>query len=383
MTPTRFHNLDGFRFFAAFFVVIGHTELIKTRFLLPSFGELHFFLQTGPLAVTFFFVLSGFLIAYLLMLEKKGSEKKGLKINLKQFYKNRILRIWPLYYLLVLLVFLVFPYSPLFSYPGYNSSLLLSEYKTFALFGVFCPNLSEFLYGNILYLGQTWSLGVEEFFYLFFPLGIYFIRYKNLVKYFTLLVIGSIILIAFSKIWCNEENAATLFGCAYLSRYKIYAFALGAMTAYYLIQYQNNKIFSTYRKQVRLFFFIILIAMLALIFTGVTFSHLMHPVYAFIFAIIIFFSCASGTKTWLLSRNFIIYLGKISYGIYMLHPLAIVLSIKLFYFDTGNKISDTILFDAIVLAATIFLAALSYTFLEKPFLMKRQHTGVRQKTISL
>lgn len=382
MAPARFHNLDGFRFFAAFFVVIGHTELIKTRFELPSFGELHFFLQTGPLAVTFFFVLSGFLIAYLLMTEKKDAEKHGFKINLIQFYKNRILRIWPLYYLLVLLVFLVLPYSTLFSYPGYNSSLLLSEYKAFALFGVFCPNLSEFLHGNILYLGQTWSLGVEEFFYLFFPMGIYFIRYKNFLKYFILLATVSIILIALSKIWCNEENAATLFGCAYLSRYKIYAFAFGAIAAYCFIQYKNSELFALYQKQLRLFFHMILTVMLLLSFMGVEFSHLMHPVYAFIFALVIFLSCASGTKAWLLNRNFIIWLGKISYGIYMLHPLTIVLCIKLFYFNTGNHISDTIFFDVIVLAATILLASVSYTFLEKPFLKKRYHAAERRKAFS-
>src|SRR5258705_12991462 len=94
-----FYNFDGLRFFAALIVVITHIESIKKDFNLPSLYNYSFFTNAAPLAVTFFFVLSGFLIAYLLMHEQQKNAKG--KINLFKFYRNRILRIWPLYYLLV------------------------------------------------------------------------------------------------------------------------------------------------------------------------------------------------------------------------------------------------------------------------------------------
>src|SRR3954467_2499920 len=167
-----FYNLDGFRFFAALFVVLGHIEVIKSRFGLPSFSDNGFLMNIGPIAVTFFFVLSGFLIAYLLMVEQQKSGSSRKKINITRFYKNRILRIWPLYYILVLFVYFVLPHFSLFNYSGYDSSFS-KDPQGLVLFLSFCPNLSEFLRGNVLYLGQTWSLGVEEFFYVFFPIGMY------------------------------------------------------------------------------------------------------------------------------------------------------------------------------------------------------------------
>ena len=96
MKNKRFYNLDGLRFFAALFVVLGHIEVIKERFGLPSFYSNSFLTNSGPLAVTFFFVLSGFLITYLLILEKQKNESTGKKLNILHFYKKRILRIWPL-----------------------------------------------------------------------------------------------------------------------------------------------------------------------------------------------------------------------------------------------------------------------------------------------
>src|SRR5215831_2717119 len=118
MKHKRFYNLDGLRFFAAMFVALGHIEVIKSRFGLASFSNSSFLMNIGPIAVTFFFVLSGFLIAYLLMLEQQKNQSSGKKINITIFYKNRILRIWPLYYILVLVVYFVLPHFSLFNYSG-------------------------------------------------------------------------------------------------------------------------------------------------------------------------------------------------------------------------------------------------------------------------
>jgi peptidoglycan/LPS O-acetylase OafA/YrhL len=93
----HFHSLDAFRFFAFLQVYFLHLPL-DNHFFIFSFLK-----QTGTIGVSFFFVLSGFLITYLLLKEKK---KSGL-IDAKKFMIRRIFRIWPLFFLVVITVFLL------------------------------------------------------------------------------------------------------------------------------------------------------------------------------------------------------------------------------------------------------------------------------------
>ena len=101
-----FTGLNGLRFFAAIAVVITHIELIKYQ---SGYSDIwrnnKLIFELGSLGVIFFFVLSGFLITYLLLKEKSVTQT----VAVKKFYLRRILRIWPLYYLIVLLGFLVLP----------------------------------------------------------------------------------------------------------------------------------------------------------------------------------------------------------------------------------------------------------------------------------
>src|SRR4051812_39270307 len=95
--PIHFSGLNGLRAIAALSVVIGHITMALKNFNLES--TILPVRENGamPLAiygVSIFFVLSGFLITYLLQ-----SEKDIQKIDIKKFYIRRILRIWPLYYL--------------------------------------------------------------------------------------------------------------------------------------------------------------------------------------------------------------------------------------------------------------------------------------------
>ena len=82
------------RFFAALAVVITHVELLKGQYGKPNLWQSNkLIFELGALGVVFFFVLSGFLITYLLLEEKTTTNT----INIKKFYLRRILRIWPLY----------------------------------------------------------------------------------------------------------------------------------------------------------------------------------------------------------------------------------------------------------------------------------------------
>ena len=99
-------GLNGLRAIASITVVIGHIELIKNNNKLDNY--LSAIENWGSLGVNLFFVLSGFLITTLLLREKKAEQT----INLKNFYIRRILRIWPLYFIILLLSAAIFNYTP-------------------------------------------------------------------------------------------------------------------------------------------------------------------------------------------------------------------------------------------------------------------------------
>jgi peptidoglycan/LPS O-acetylase OafA/YrhL len=154
----HFTGLNALRFFAAYFVVLHHGETIRHKFGLPNFEGYSFF-QNGALAVSFFFVLSGFLITYLLLTE---IERTG-DVSLRKFYMRRVLRIFPLYYLLVFIGLIVIPlllhfihYPNTQPYDTATGGILFLFFLSFVVNAAFGSHLLE----------PLWSIGVEEYFYL-------------------------------------------------------------------------------------------------------------------------------------------------------------------------------------------------------------------------
>ena len=102
---TYFPNLNALRFIAAAMVLIGHTEQIKGFHDFKCyFHEFPFIFQGGHLAVIFFFVLSGFLITHIIKTKLSTD-----KFSVSNFYKKRVVRIWPLYYFIIILGLFVIP----------------------------------------------------------------------------------------------------------------------------------------------------------------------------------------------------------------------------------------------------------------------------------
>lgn len=164
-----FPNLDGFRLLAFLLVFLNHGF-----YTLPNFTQegtvLHYIsnalIRNGGAGVSFFFVLSGFLITYLLVEETRhfGS------INIMKFYGRRVLRIWPLYYL-TLLIFIAFQLGKFQT--GFDTSLI--EDKMSLAYFVFLSNFKfiekiHSLTQVDLGVDITWSVAIEEQFYLFWPL---------------------------------------------------------------------------------------------------------------------------------------------------------------------------------------------------------------------
>src|SRR5690554_6407842 len=106
-----FNGLNELRAFAALSVIFHHIELFKLRDGISSIfsnSYFHFFIEKlGKNGVYLFFVLSGFLITYLLLQEKSNNHNK---ISFKKFYLRRIFRIWPLYYTVIAISFILIPF---------------------------------------------------------------------------------------------------------------------------------------------------------------------------------------------------------------------------------------------------------------------------------
>ena len=119
-------------------VMVSHIEWAKKLASLPNIDSVSFVSQLGDSGVTLFFVLSGFLITYLLLQEKKQTQT----IQIKNFYIRRILRIWPLYYLAVFLSFFVLPFFiGLAGHADVQESP--SFWKELCVFLFFIPNLHK------------------------------------------------------------------------------------------------------------------------------------------------------------------------------------------------------------------------------------------------
>lgn len=362
----RLYNLDGLRFIAALMVVVAHIESVKKATGLPFFSSR--FIQTiAPLAVTFFFVLSGFLIAWLLIKEKI-SRPDG-RISVWHFYKKRILRIWPLYYLLVVVVFLGIGRMDFFSISyGQNNVYGSREYwEKFAGYLAFFPNFAGMKYGGFVYISQAWSLGVEEFFYLFFPLAILFIKTSQIRTFLLVVLFLSLLFSVGIQYMLPVPRGLAAYVYAYATSYRLYSFVLGALAAFYYLNpgKLKLKLFSN-KPLIRVGIALLIILLLA----GITFSFFTQAAYSVFFAMLLLALCTSGMRLWGINAAFIQYLGKISYGIYMLHPLAIVLTMKLMIKYTGQTagLSFNILLYVLTTGVTIVLAALSYETYEKFFL---------------
>ncbi len=196
-------QLDALRAFAAFGVMLGH-----------FYG-----IQWSLLGVHLFFVLSGFLITGILLKCRDSSYtwEKG-KYQLRQFYIRRSLRIFPLYYLVILvLIFVNFNILR-------NSSLWYLTYTSniyFALIGRFGSSAGHF-----------WSLAVEEQFYLLWPCLILFLPEKYLLRCIsTACLLGLLYRIGGSLLGLNFlARVAVTIGC-------LDFLGIGALLAFY--RYKN------------------------------------------------------------------------------------------------------------------------------------------------
>jgi len=366
-----FPGLNGLRFLAAFLVIVHHIEQFKGIYKLPNHFHLAFINIAGGLGVTLFFVLSGYLITYLLLKEKKQYNT----ISLPKFYIRRILRIWPLYYLLVILGFFVFPnIIPNTIIPSVRDS---NFHLNLLLYVCLIPNISLQFFNAVPFIAPLWSVGVEEQFYLIWPVIIKFIKIKLVTV--LLIIIASISFLRYLLPFSNNSIISN-FGF-FLELFRIDCMAIGGVFAYLLFHKKDNILNVIFNRVFQTMSFIVLFICL---FKGLIFPF-HHTVYAVLFGLIIINVSTNPKSILKLEWKPIIWLGKISYGLYVFHGV-IIFSILYYFRNLINSINNLYLRDvfiySIVFFFTISISYLSYNFYEKRFLrIKQKYTLVKSGSL--
>lgn len=360
MKKIYFPNLNGLRFIAALLVIIHHTENWKSAFNLNNYAKVPSVHILGKLGVILFFVLSGFLITYLLLNEKKETKD----ISVKDFYLRRVLRIWPLYYLIVILVLFVFPQFNFFKLE-FNTTQI-DFFKSF-LFLAGAPNLALAVGIVIPFLALTWSIGVEEQFYLMWP----WIIKKNVVSLKLFVTIFLMYLLIKSGIFVLDEqfnNRGTDILMKFWNSFVISSMTIGAVFAYILFEGKSQLIRFIFNKYFQFFVYVLIFVLLLF---GIKFPFIHYELYALIFGVIIINLAGNKDASIIsLENKPMNYLGKVSYGLYIFHPIAIFLSIKLL--TKLDLVSNNILLYFAILLLTVFIASLSYSFYESWFLKSKK-----------
>ncbi len=351
-----FPNLNGLRFIAAMMVLFPHVEQIKQMKNIENYLYLYPF-ETGKLGVTLFFVLSGFLITYLLLAEEHSFKR----ISIRKFYVRRILRIWPLYFIIIILAFFILPNINLFTLPSYGKDVIYSNLllKLF-LFAIFFPNLALSLFGIVPYASHTWSIGTEEQYYLFWPVLLkIFKKYRIILMLFIIfsyLAFFEILSTHYSNILPYKNIIQ-----AFWSSFKIDCMAIGGI--YAILLFQKNKVLNLIQNNT--VFYLTITLVLFLILKGIHIPYFHFEFYSVLFGIIIL-NFASNNKIKISLENRLLnYLGNISYGLYMYHPIGIVLALTI-SISIGSTTNWLIYPLSFIL--TIILAGLSYKFIESFFL---------------
>jgi len=316
---------------------------------LPVFNDFPIF-HRGREAVCVFFVLSGFLIIRLLYKEKV----RNGAIGIKNFYIRRILRIYPLYFLILLIGMLY--YNVVLDAVGIPYDNDYNKTNALLLFVFFLPNVAAVLYqpGGVLEI--LWSIGIEEQFYLVIAPIFLFLKKEWLVTFF-----GIFTILYFAVFAIDILPFLRKFDFLY------FYFSAGGILA---ILHEKYEIGHKIKPLIK---WLLLIAF-AIYFCTDVFQIGSSNLYHFIGIIIFSFTILtlSYSPVFTIKNNFFNYLGSISYGVYMYHALVMqVIGFILMKLVDKIQLSNGILIllsYVLVIIATIIIAHFSYQYFEKPFL---------------
>lgn len=361
-----FENLDGLRFLcflSVFFFHSFYTEISELKNT-PVYSVVkRDIFGNGNLGVNFFFVLSGFLITFLLLEEKKLNGQ----IKLKNFWLRRILRIWPLFFLCVFYGFIIFPWiKELFGQnpnETANPIFYLTFLNNFDFINKGLPDASS--------LGVLWSVAIEEQFYFVWPIILFVFPVKKLWIPFAVIVSGSLIFRALNdSAMLNEYHTLSCIGDMAIGAIGAWLINISDRFKKHIVDLSKIQIGLVYVAFLSVFFF-----REEILFGNFTIRIFERMFIAVIIIMIILeqsFSLNSLFKMSSLKR--ISNLGTITYGLYCFHFIGILVAISLTkYFALNTHLWQVFFIDTVLaLVITIGFSKLSYKYFERPFLKLKE-----------
>lgn len=338
--------LDGLRGLAVFLVLIHHW--------LPESHPLNIF-PNGALGVNIFFVLSGFLITRILLENRIDAEKNKVS-RIKAVFKfmlRRSLRIFPIYYLLIGFL-LIYGYEHIREY--------LVWYITYSVNYLFYANQSY-----MGFLSHLWSLAVEEQFYLIWPWLILLLP-KRFIPYtiFLFILIGISSNFIFNNHgWWSMILTPTCFD----------SFGIGGIMAYLMIF--RSDLISKFSK---IMDYLIVFALVVFLLNFFVLFDLPQRPYHSLIGLWLIIQCLRDSPNQFLrtifGNRFLMFMGKISYGIYLYHLFIPILRAKIGNFLLQNGFSEFTLYKTGILenefnfmlqwAIVLLIAWVSWNLIENP-----------------
>jgi len=346
--PTYYKQLDGLRAIAVISVMIAHW--LQNAISIPLLRNLPY--GTG---VTLFFVLSGFLITKILLdfKEKNIALGKSNFNSVKSFYVRRSLRIFPIYYLTIFVLLII----------GFDNTAELFPWLVSYTSNIYMTFSGEYV-GSFTHF---WSLAVEEQFYLLWVFVIIFIPKAYLKKTIIYVIAISILLLYYFIFYTPYWMANALMICS------MHILGLGALIAFY-VKYEPERVAKMNLSRVKLLLFILsLFFILIYVYQKPdtlynSLKDFKNPFISFIYALVVLVAIRdgfTGVMKLILENKVMIYIGRISYGLYIYHlfmnPLYFKFLSRYIYIRTDDYGYFLVFF-----LLNMIIASASWYFIEQP-----------------
>lgn len=352
-----YQQLEGLRGVAILLVVVSHFVIV------PIFPQLHF-LKLGFWGVNLFFVLSGFLITEILLKDIYRDMTAGQIF--KKFYARRTLRIFPIYYLVILVLCL------------FN----IQDSREVAVYTLtYTQNIAQFMGVHSELFSHFWSLCVEEQFYLIWPLLLVMVNRKH-----HLWLIAAMITIGVgSRVWYVGGGLPNYPDFIWLTPACFDCLGIGALLAWMKLNHEAVLIQILKKQFLPVLATLACIALAVLAGSNIDYSKPFNIVARLLISVVGFFLVGAGAfnmSTYFsksIRFGFLKSIGKISYGLYVYHMIVYVLLNSWLTETIKNMIPEGsalavlrynayILVFIILTTLSIIISYLSFAIIEKPIL---------------
>ncbi len=336
-------EIDGLRAIAVFAVILYHADFFINE---------HEVFQGGFIGVDIFFVISGYLITSLIYKESINNN-----FTLKNFYIRRVRRIIPI---LLVVILCCIPIAYFFLLPSSLDNFISSIWSTLAISSNIYFFQTGLIYGgpdaSLKPLLHTWSLSVEEQFYIVFP--IFFILIFRLFKNKILKIICSIFFLSlFTTLIISKYFPIYNFYFLHVRIWELLAGSILSILEISLPELKKPK----YTKNLPLLGFILIILSIFSLNDQMSLPSIYTLPSVIGVCLIIFFSNNKDKISNFLSLKIIVFFGLISYSLYLWHYPIFAFYNYIFFSEESSLVKFLLIF------LSIFISIISYYYIEKPF----------------